>query len=251
LLAVPDATAEVVDVPVVDVPAQTACTSDKTCLPLDLVCDPVKKLCVQCVTNGDCGGGATCKSNTSQPPPKPCTSSKQCDKGLLCDKASGQCVQCVTADDCDPGLACDGGAVVQCKPDGSGTAVVDNCAAVGKDCVNAACVAKVVCKAGEKACVMNGVATCKADGSGWSDPVPCAAGANACSVTVCEGGACVGGAPAAEACRARRARRAPRASATVAARAWRRDRRCGSSRAGRTAFPTTTSRALPLPTTAA
>ena len=80
-----------------------ACSSDKDCTDLGLLCDPSTSVCVECVTSGDCAGGERCESGS-------CTEVQGCENSLdcvdapgnrkVCDSASGECVECVAPADC-------------------------------------------------------------------------------------------------------------------------------------------------------
>lgn len=70
----------------------SACTQECT---NGTQCNPHSGMCVECLTQADCGG----------------------DAGMLCDPKSFECVQCVKRTDCDEHLACVAGACGACMND--------------------------------------------------------------------------------------------------------------------------------------
>ena len=80
----------------------TICRNSKDC-PLDQVCDPTAKACVQCVSNSDCEMGLLCQGSHCVVPTAACMNSLDCKadpNNPICDTSTGKCVLCVTSTDC-------------------------------------------------------------------------------------------------------------------------------------------------------
>jgi hypothetical protein len=85
-------------------------------------------LCIQCITNDQCGGQVCTSENRCVD----CTDSKQCTEGKSCNPLLGLCVECTQHTDCGPGRSCIlGNCVAQCT---------DDLGCPGGHCVNGACV---------------------------------------------------------------------------------------------------------------
>jgi hypothetical protein len=155
----PDAPAPV-DLPAVDADS-TRCASDRDCLSRNLLCDPLRSVCVDCVRDVDClAPGTVCASNRCVPDVR-CTSSRTCP-GQVCDVPLGRCVDCLVNTDCF-----DSGACVRCL-------TATDCPS-GERCVANAC---VVCTPGAATCVTATVrSVCNPDGRGATES-PCVVGPN-------------------------------------------------------------------------
>jgi sulfatase modifying factor 1 len=186
--------------------AQVACKSDKQCADFGKVCDLQDGRCVQCLVDGDCNDGQSCKAHLCLDAPAPCGTSKDCASGTVCDKPAAQCVGCLSDDDCDDLAHCEQTVCVTDVCHGGATACVDGstrkaCAANGGGWTSEACTggtsciagscATSVCTAGAKSCAQgqNGVATCNATGTAWGDAVACPA-ATSCKDAVCQPQVC-------------------------------------------------------------
>jgi hypothetical protein len=187
---------------------QTACTSDKQCTPLSMVCDKDKGACVQCLVDGDCPGAlTTCKAQTCQDPGIACTTSKMCPEGQLCSKATGVCVFCEGDGDCDQNQYCldtickadvcsanegtciDAVTRKTCLPNGSGW--TESKCGGDLSCIDGDC-AKVICTPGAKQCAAteHGIVTCNGNGTAWGVAEFCPWDAS-CKDAVCMPHVCV------------------------------------------------------------
>ena len=186
--------------------AQIACKSDKQCADFGKVCDLQAGVCVQCLVDGDCNDGQSCKAHLCLDAPAPCGTSKDCASGTVCDKPAAQCVGCLGDDDCDDLAHCEQTVCVTDLCHGGATACVDGttrkvCAANGGGWTSEACTggtsciagscASSVCTAGAKSCAQgqNAVATCNATGTAWGEAVACPA-ATSCQDAVCQPQVC-------------------------------------------------------------
>ena len=187
----------------VDAYTGPACTKNSVCkdLPETPYCAITKNQCVQCLFDTNCKDpdkciDFQCKSVTCTPGEKHCNGlfletcvpAGNAFDAEACPDTKPFCI----ADDC---RVCEAGkdycaksdpsvvnfdVLMKCNADGTGSAVVKQCAD-GQQCMNNTCAA---CVPGSKSCLPGGeAAECKADGSGWQVTKDCAA----------EGWACVGG----------------------------------------------------------
>jgi len=185
-------------------PATTTCKS-LVCKPLDTRCSPDLSVCSAdgsqwiaqpCPAGAACSGGQ-CVAQKCAP------NSLFCDGNVLvqCDgTGSGFAQQTACPGTCSAGAcvtgvcaagatrcSADGSAVEACKPDGSGWALSQQCAAGGCTALasdRAACAAQV-CSPLTRRCTAaaDGVMVCAGDGSGWSLSQTCSDG--------CSAGACL------------------------------------------------------------
>ncbi|MBI5609040.1 MAG: hypothetical protein HY902_09180 [Deltaproteobacteria bacterium] len=155
------------------------CTQQNTCAAKGLVCDPASGACVACLTNGDCGDGATCTNHQ-------CTLSQSCDGEApaceslgavrVCDPISHtwQIIACGGKSVCSGGaclvskcapdqLLCEGKTAVKCSSDGLQTTLVSDCAAKGQGCLAGQCVSQV-CTPDQATCQGTAIAVCSPDG---------------------------------------------------------------------------------------
>ena len=108
----------------------TQCTSDKDCSAQKMVCDPLKKQCVDCLLDRDCEKSEHCKGYKCLPYTS-CKNSKDCTsvKGKpICSKTLGECVACDADTDCAKNQTCINHACVSYTPCKS-----------SKDCPNQVC----------------------------------------------------------------------------------------------------------------
>ncbi|MDO9017222.1 MAG: nidogen-like domain-containing protein [Deltaproteobacteria bacterium] len=180
------------DLPAVDA-STSRCASDRDCLSLNLLCDPLRAVCVDCVRDADClTAGTVCASNRCVPDVR-CTSSRTCP-GQVCDVPLGRCVDCLANTDCFDGQVCRASVCVprppRCTTNSDCGPPAPLCNAASGGCV--ACLSATDCPSGER-CVANacvlctpGAATCTSptarsvcnpDGRGTTES-PCAAGPN-------------------------------------------------------------------------
>ncbi len=198
-------TADAPDVVVVP----TACRSSRECVG-NGVCDPVSRVCVQCVSAAQCAGATpVCESNRCVAATA-CMSSRMCP-GRVCDVALGRCVDCVANADCADGSEC---VRSNCLPlptpcmssrmCGATDQVCDTARGRCVDCVvDADCGPTEFCT-GERTCsprvctpgAMDCVAlrlrrTCNANGSGWNE-IACS-GSSSCLAGQCQPWVCTPG----------------------------------------------------------
>ena len=108
----------------------TQCTSDKDCSSQKMICDPLRKKCVDCLLDNDCKTSEHCKSYKCVPY-TPCKNSKDCTSVKakpICAKASGECVECDGDADCAKNQHCISNACVSYTPCKN-----------SKDCTNQVC----------------------------------------------------------------------------------------------------------------
>jgi Cys-rich repeat protein len=116
---------------VTDICSNGSCVGSGTPCLGGLFCNEANDTCVQCLTNGHCGDGNVCTTDTcvsgscqhsnntfSCDDGLFCTTGDACSNGacvsgsgvncpgLLCDEAGNRCVECFTASDCNDGAAC-------------------------------------------------------------------------------------------------------------------------------------------------
>ena len=185
-------------------PARTTCKLP-VCKPLETRCGPNLQVCSADGSqwlDQPCAAGAACSGGSCVA--QRCTPDQlSCDGSVLvrCDAAGGgyaQQTQCPAgcangaclAAACAPGstrCTAGAGAVEGCKPDASGWAVAQQCAAASCATLSAgrAACAQAVCAPLAVRCNANssGVEICLGDGSGWSKGLACTDG--------CSGGACL------------------------------------------------------------
>ncbi len=77
------------------------CTQDSECPGGH--CDVATGNCAECVVDGDCALGETCKSGICGPG---CSTAADCDGGAVCSGSPGICVECVVDADCGTDLLC-------------------------------------------------------------------------------------------------------------------------------------------------
>jgi hypothetical protein len=131
-------------------------------------CDLATGLCVACLSDLHCPEGYVCQAGECQLGETPCAGHGDCPPGLVCDTGSGLCVECLSAGDCGQDEYCEdnlcspilcpagarqcvGSVVMGCRTDGSGWAVLEECAE-GVPCVNGACATTCEPKCAGKQC---------------------------------------------------------------------------------------------------
>lgn len=86
-----------------------ACTSDNDCRDLQLVCNKLVEICVECVLGSDCDANEECEQGACTPFTT-CTNSLDCvDDPLsrsICNMDVGECVECLTDVDCPSDNEC-------------------------------------------------------------------------------------------------------------------------------------------------
>lgn len=168
------------------------CQSDKACTVADQLCDLTRSVCVDCLTDPDCGENSECRLGECKPY-TPCESSLQCGDDEVCNTGLGRCVQCNGDNDCPAANTCD--ANHECRPncgsDKDCSALGQVCDLVAGHCVGClshvdcassqycdvstnACL-KDVCTAGSTQCSSDNLMTCNADGTGFGQQA-CPAG---------------------------------------------------------------------------
>ncbi|MDO9020865.1 MAG: hypothetical protein Q8S73_34520 [Deltaproteobacteria bacterium] len=110
----------------------TACTGDRDCSPLGLVCNVDQGRCVECNAPTDCTGDLVCLRNRCQPVSR-CTSSRTCP-GQVCSATLGFCVDCNDDGDCPATQRCRDSACVN-RPAMCGSS--RDCSAMGLVCSTA------------------------------------------------------------------------------------------------------------------
>lgn len=184
------------DVP--DVTPIKGCSHDNHCKAFGQVCDVLRNICVNCLTDQNCPQDEFCLDN--QCLPDLCTpgetrcwgkplatthvalckvngggwATTKCQSGSYCD--DGKCVPLL----CTPGaLSCEpdakGGKVKICAGDGINTEVKEDCGAKGLVCKGGKCV-DTSCKPGEIQCASDSISLiCKKKNGKWRfEPVACA-----------------------------------------------------------------------------
>lgn len=81
------------------------CQSDKECRVVDGLCDPDRNVCVECLTENDCGTNEACLSGICTAYTS-CKSSRDCPLDEVCDTTLERCVDCVGNNDCAEDQAC-------------------------------------------------------------------------------------------------------------------------------------------------
>lgn len=139
-----------------------ACASNSACTGSGQVCDPLAKVCVDCLWDSDCGPGAVCDERVCQPVTT-CSNSLGCTSAVdatgqalpICDKDAGRCVACLSNLDCAESQVCSDQkcvAVVACQnsKDCSPDQVCDTQKGYCKDCLgDADCGSSQQCMDGE------------------------------------------------------------------------------------------------------
>src|SRR5512145_1288250 len=77
---------------------RSTCSTEVDCAE-GLVCDPARRVCVECAADGDCGEDEVCDANRCAPDPS-CQSDEDCAPNV-CDLDSERCVACVEDEHCD------------------------------------------------------------------------------------------------------------------------------------------------------
>jgi fibro-slime domain-containing protein len=95
------------DTPDEDSGPALSCSSDKDCREQDLLCEPNRRVCVECLTVNHCGDTQLCSDNRCVDI-TPCTSSRDCADDEVCSETFSRCVECVGNADCDDGEVCAG-----------------------------------------------------------------------------------------------------------------------------------------------
>jgi hypothetical protein len=170
------------------------CSDSLDCASTDLVCDPNRGLCVQCVHAADCASGQSCLSNRCTSPAT-CQGAgdggaASCGQGKVCDP-SGRCVECSTDADCGTARRCIQNVCragcdsdKDCTPNGMlcnlAKGVCAQCSeqrpcASGNICDSFGTCGFPVCLSGESRCVGNGIASCATDGAGFGTVKACLA----------------------------------------------------------------------------
>jgi hypothetical protein len=89
--------------------APIPCNSAGAC-PTGLMCDPLTKICVQCLFDNQCAIGQRCASDRTCRDVIDCTNSLACVGAAfnetICDQASGRCVECLSNSDCGSAEEC-------------------------------------------------------------------------------------------------------------------------------------------------
>lgn len=81
------------------------CQSDKDCRSADGLCHPDRSVCVECLTENDCGTNEACLSGLCSPYTT-CTSTRDCPLDEVCDTSVERCVECIGDNDCVDGQVC-------------------------------------------------------------------------------------------------------------------------------------------------
>ncbi len=199
-----------------DATGSPQCQSDKDCTAAGLVCDPLTKMCVPCLSDVDCPAshhcvGLTCLGFTTCSNSLGCTNAKGPD-GLdqpICDPKGGECTACLTAADCPLSTDCVAKACVpftacqnstECKQDEVCDKATNRCVqclgnndcATNELCEAGACKPFVAC-ASDKQCTPQGLLcdTDKGKCAQCLQNTDCPAIYNCQKVAVAQTGACV------------------------------------------------------------
>ena len=182
----------------------TVCDGDEDCEAQEQVCAGYRRVCVDCVNNGDCGDGEVCVHNACEARPT-CDDSLDCPStDLVCvtqgggdpgpgpgPESRGLCLECETAADCAEDESCvDNACVRGCDSDkdctplgllcdfdtGSCVACLDSSGCLdGEYCSDGTCL-EAICTPGESVCIGDGISACNEVGSGYGDIDPCFGG---------------------------------------------------------------------------
>lgn len=87
----------------------SACSSSRDCAPPTPYCLPSTGVCVECVTQRNCGGSVQAYCDTTSNTCVECLLDENCTKlAPYCSTSLGLCVECLSSANCgDPGLTCD------------------------------------------------------------------------------------------------------------------------------------------------
>jgi hypothetical protein len=167
----------------------TSCANgdSRNCGSADLVCDPNRGLCFQCVAKTDCAdNGQDCVNNACVDVPS-CQSSSDC-KSKLCDTDNNLCVECLADGDCTADQHCVQNTCQaacttdkQCTPQGMLCDLTTSICVLCKaqtDCPESAYCQDGLCKpdvcdSTESRCSDDGVSACNANGDGWGPVTAC------------------------------------------------------------------------------
>lgn len=125
------------------------------------ICDIGTGLCLECLSNEDCGNGLVCNQFTNRcvVASLGCTNDAECGD-LRCDTAKGACVDCLGASDCAAGAQCDIDTATCITPQGCGSdsdcsdSVCDPNKSECVECYTAAHCASGVCDTITSTCVI-------------------------------------------------------------------------------------------------
>jgi hypothetical protein len=160
----------------------TPCTSDKTCTPNEQLCDDARSICVDCMSDSDCGDSARCVEGFCETFAS-CTNSRDCAANQVCELNDGRCVECLGDEDCPKGSVCgEQSCRATCVSDkdctesgllcdrGRGycvTCIADVDCGGGGHCEAGSCLPNV-CKPESSICFEDRVLTCDARGFGYT-----------------------------------------------------------------------------------
>ncbi|MCH2110310.1 MAG: hypothetical protein MK135_13385 [Polyangiaceae bacterium] len=173
------------------------CESDKACRDNNQVCDTARYVCVDCLSDNDCGEESICEASTCSTVTA-CTSTKDCSLEEVCASDLGRCVECNSDADCLGGASCDENRCVtdcssakECRATNS---VCDADAGFCTECVSDADCSDGYCNEGSCAAP---VCTPEMSYCNGDSLVQCNAAGSALSVQNCNEGcansACIGG----------------------------------------------------------
>jgi len=130
-----------------------SCTGNGDCSEAKLVCETMRKVCVQCLTSSDCSSGGHCLGNQCVTYAS-CNDSRNCGNDQVCDTSRGLCFQCLAKADCASGQECVNNTCVA-APSCAGTSDCGGkvCDTDKKRCVE--CVADGDCKDSGQVCYQN------------------------------------------------------------------------------------------------
>jgi hypothetical protein len=173
------------------------CGRDADCADFDMVCSNFRNVCVECVNNQDCAGGAVCRRNACESV-ETCETSLDCSStDLVCVTGSGStnrpgvCLECGGDNDCAVGDTCvEGRCVGSCNSDKECTPMgllcdpdtqtcvecFDNAGCDAADhCSDGSCMADV-CEPGRRICLGDDLGVCNDAGSGYEQLDSCFGG---------------------------------------------------------------------------
>ena len=133
--------------------ANVPCAGASDCAASGQVCEPVTKLCVQCVKTADCPSGGHCLGNRCVTFTA-CSSKSDCSSDPICDTTRGVCVQCMTNTDCATGQSCNSNkcvALATCKNNGDCSTKI--CDSANNVCIE--CLVDSNCSGSNQHCVRN------------------------------------------------------------------------------------------------
>ena len=163
------------------------CPATPDCPQARPVCDASQGLCVQCLSNADCGPCSNCSANNT------CTpiargQAGRCGGGMLCN-GSGACFapQCTGVGQCGDCRTCSD---FSCVNAGAGATCSTGVCTAQQFCVQ--CIANAQCGAGQQCNTFNNTCECNAN-AGFRNCGNGCVQAQCCSPADCGGRACNGG----------------------------------------------------------